>query len=140
MENLYKMLGQDETKQASTNGDESIQSIIKKRLYKVCEETLLKEFPEYFYNLDSTQIVKKSTKEGKDDGVLTISGNRFCFPIGDKVEVKRGSNRHVMENPCLISKLQIYSGGGKTNVGEYIKIGGKTTMWNTKQNKLVENK
>ena len=138
--NLYKMLGQDETKQTSTNSDESIQSIIKKRLYKVCEEILLKEFPEYFYNLDSTQIVKKSTQDGKDDGVLTISGNRFCFPIGDKVVVKRGSNKHVMENPCLISKLQIYCGGGKTNIGEYIKIGGKTTMWNQKQNKLVESK
>jgi|TARA_Y100000296_G_C5122828_1_gene231306 hypothetical protein len=134
------MLGQDETKQAQSSGDESIQSTIKKRLYKVCEETLLTEFPEYFYNLDNTQIVKKSTQDGKDDGVITISGNRFCFPIGDKVVVKRGSNKHVMENPCLISKLQIYCGGGKTNVGEYIKIGGKTTVWNKKQNKLVESK
>ena len=140
MNNLYKMLGQDETKQAQSSGDESIQSTIKKRLYKVCEETLLTEFPEYFYNLDNTQIVKKSTQDGKDDGVITISGNRFCFPIGDKVVVKRGSNKHVMENPCLISKLQIYCGGGKTNVGEYIKIGGKTTVWNKKQNKLVESK
>ena len=118
MNNLYKVLGQDETKQTQSSGDESIQSTIKKRLYKVCEETLLTEFPEYFYNLDNTQIVKKSTQDGKDDGVITISGNRFCFPIGDKVVVKRGSNKHVMENPCLISKLQIYCGGGKTNVGD----------------------
>tara|TARA_R100001530_G_scaffold111628_1_gene78776 strand:+ start:255 stop:674 length:420 start_codon:yes stop_codon:yes gene_type:complete len=133
---LYEKMGQDKTKTTTISGQETIQSIIKKRLYQVCEETLLTEFPEHFYNLDNTQIVKKNANG--DDVVKVINGNHFCFPLGEKVEVKAGSNKHIMENPCLISKLQIYSGGGKTNLGEYIKIGGKTTLWNVKQNKLVE--
>ena len=135
---LYNIMGQDKTTTTKTSGEESIQSTIKKRLYQVCEETLLTEFPEHFYNLDNTQIVKKNANG--DDEVKVIHGNHFCFPKGEKVEVVRGSNKHIMENPCLISKLQIYSGGGKTNIGEYIKIGGKTTLWNVKQNRLVEEK
>ena len=76
------MLGQDKSEAKKANNTKSsIQSIIKKRLYEVCEETLRKEFPQHFYNLDDTQVVKKSTKKDVEDEVYTISGKSLCFPI-----------------------------------------------------------
>jgi len=134
------MLGQDKATTKTTNAKQSIQGTIKKRLYEVCEETLRKEFPEHFYNLDDTQVVRKSTKEDKEDEVQVISGKCLVFPIGNKVEIKRGSNKHVFENPVGISKLQIYCGGANTQVAEYVNIGQQTQTWNGKKFSQVKAK
>ena len=138
---LYNLLGQDKAKKTTTsNKQSSIQSIIKKRLYEVCEDTLRKEFPEHFYNLDDTQVVKKSTKKDVEDEVYTISGKSLCFPIGEEVEIKRGDKKHVFKNPVGISKLQIYCGGANTQVAEYVKIGQQTQTWNGKKFSQVKAK
>ena len=109
-------------------------------MYEVCEETLRKEFPEHFYNLDDTQVIRKSTKEDKEDEVQVISGKCLVFPIGNKVEIKRGSNKHVFENAVGISKLQIYCGGANTQVAEYVQIGQQTQTWNGKKFSQVKPK
>ena len=138
---LYNLLGQDKAiKPTTSNKQTSIQSIIKKRLYEVCEDTLRKEFPEHFYNLDDTQVIKKSTKKGVEDEVQIISGKSLVFPIGDDVEIKRGDKKHVFKNAVGISKLQIYCGGANTQVAEYVKIGQQTQTWNGKKFSQVKAK
>ena len=137
---LYSMLGQDKATTKTTNAKHSIQGTIKKRLYEVCEETLRKEFPEHFYNLDDTQVIRKSTKEDKEDEVQVISGKCLVVPIGSKVEIKRGSNKHVFENAVGISKLQIYCGGANTQVAEFVNIGQQTQTWNGKKFSQVKAK
>ena len=138
---LYNMLGQDKNKSTKpTSAKSSIQATIKKRLYEVCEDTLRKEFPEHFYNLDDTQVIKKSTKKDVDDEVQILSGKCLVFPISNKVEIKRGSNKHVLENAVGISKLQIYCGGANTQLAEYVKIGQQTQTWNGKKFSQVKAK
>ena len=138
---LYSMLGQSKsTSTKKTSGNSSIQSTIKKRLYEVCEDTLRKEFSEHFYNLDDTQVIKKSIKDGVDDEVQVLSGKCLVFPIDNEVEIKRGDNKHVFKNAVGISKLQIYCGGANTQVAEYVKIGQQTQTWNGKKFSQVKAK
>ena len=138
---LYSMLGQDKSEEKKANNTKSsIQSIIKKRLYEVCEETLRKEFPQHFYNLDDTQVIRKSTKDGVEDKVDIISGKSLVFPIDNEVKVKRGDKSFVFKNAVGISKLQIYCGGANTQVAEYVKIGQQTQTWNGKKFSQVKAK
>tara|TARA_Y100000310_G_scaffold114885_1_gene113426 strand:- start:323 stop:745 length:423 start_codon:yes stop_codon:yes gene_type:complete len=134
---LYGMLGQEKTRKTASSGNLSLGKQIANELYLVCEEYLLKTYPQYFMDISGTQIVKRNTKGG-DDEVFTIKGHRLVFPLGEKVEVKREGNKHIMENPCSINDIKIYAEGKNTQVGEYILVGGKKTIWNKKQNKLVE--
>ena len=136
---LYQVMGQEKTRKTATSGKVSLGKQIANELYGVCEEYLLKNYPQYFMDISGTQIVKRNTKGG-DDEVFTINGHRLLFPIGESVEIQREGNKHIMENPCSINEIKIYAEGKNTQVGEYILVGGKKTLWNKKEGKLVESK
>ena len=131
--NLYEILNvEKQTSKTSNNNKSSLESQIKSRINQVIHETLLKEFPQYYKNIDTTTIVKAS------DGELTklsdTQGYKLLVPIDEQVEVSNGDKKVVMKQAVKVASPQIYLQGIKNNLCEYVKIGGKTTLWNKKQN------
>ena len=136
---LYSMLNVDkQTTKTSKNNNTSLEGTIKKRINEVIHETLLKEFPQYYKNIDSTTIVK--SKDGKLDKLTEVNGYKLLVPMDEQVEVQNNGNRIVLEHAVRVASPQIYLQGVKNNVCEYVKIGGKTTLWNKKQNDFLESK
>ena len=72
--------------------------------------------------------------------ISDISGYRLLIPMDEQVEVQNNGNRIVLEHAVRVASPQIYLQGVKNNVCEYVKIGGKTTLWNKKQNDFLESK
>jgi hypothetical protein len=136
---LYKSLGvEKQTIKASNNNNNSLESQIKKRINEVIHETLLKEYPQLYKNLDTTTIVK--SKDGKLDKLHDISGYRLLIPINESVSVENGKNKLTFKSCVKVSNPQIYLQGIKNNICEYVKIGGNTTIWNEDQKEFVEHK
>ena len=136
---LYKSLGvEKQTIKTSNNNNNSLESQIKKRINEVIHETLLKEYPQLYKNLDTTTIVK--SKDGKLDKLTDISGYRLLIPINESVSVENGKNKLTFKSCVKVSNPQIYLQGIKNNICEYVKIGGNTTIWNEDQKKFVEHK
>tara|TARA_R100001594_G_scaffold38518_1_gene69791 strand:- start:743 stop:1156 length:414 start_codon:yes stop_codon:yes gene_type:complete len=134
---LYNLLNVDkQSKKTSSNQVTSIEGKIKKRINEVIHETLLNEFPQYYKNIDTTTIAKSS--DGKLSNLNDVSGYRLLVPIDDKVEIENGSKKVTFENAVKVASPQIYLQGIKNNVCEYVKIGGKTTLWNKKKNDFIE--
>ena len=137
--NLYEILNvEKQTSKTSNNNKSSLESQIKSRINQVIHETLLKEFPQYYKNIDTTTIVKAS------DGELTklsdTQGYKLLVPIDEQVEVSNGDKKVVMKQAVKVASPQIYLQGIKNNLCEYVKIGGKTTIWNKKQNDFTNTK
>ena len=118
--------------------DQNLESQIKKRINEVIHETLLKEYPQLYKNLDTTTIVK--SKDGKLDKLTDISGYRLLIPINESVSVENGKNKLTFKSCVKVSNPQIYLQGIKNNICEYVKIGGNTTIWNEDQKEFVEHK
>ena len=138
--NLYDLLGQEKTTaKQTTSGVTTIEGTIKKGINDAVHNFLLKNYPQYYKNLDQTTIVKNDADNSKAQ-VREISGYHLLIPIGENVEVKNGSNTLVMQNAVRVASPQIYLQGVKNNVSEFVKIGGKTTLWNTKQGDFTEQK
>ena len=138
--NLYEMLGQEkQVKSATTSGVTTQEGIIKKRINEVIHETLLNEFPQFYKNIDTTTIIKNDS-DNKACKLSDVSGYRLLVPIDDKVEIKNNGNNLVLENAVRVASPQIYLQGIKNHVCEYVKIGGKTTLWNKKTSDFVETK
>ena len=136
---LYKSLGvEKQTIKTSNNNNNSLESQIKKRINEVIHETLLKEYPQLYKNLDTTTIVK--SKDGKLDKLHDISGYRLLIPVNESVSVENGKNKLTFKSCVKVSNPQIYLQGIKNNICEYVKIGGNTTIWNEDQKKFVEHK
>lgn len=136
---LYKSLGvEKQTIKTSNNNNNSLESQIKKRINEVIHETLLKEYPQLYKNLDTTTIVK--SKDGKLDKLTDISGYRLLIPINESVSVENGKNKLTFKSCVKVSNPQIYLQGIKNNICEYVKIGGNTTIWNEDQKEFVEHK
>jgi hypothetical protein len=136
---LYKSLGvEKQTIKASNNNNNSLESQIKKRINEVIHETLLKEYPQLYKNLDTTTIVK--SKDGKLDKLHDISGYRLLIPVNESVSVENGKNKLTFKSCVKVSNPQIYLQGIKNNICEYVKIGGHTTIWNEDQKEFVEHK
>ena len=136
---LYSMLNVDkQTTKTSKNNNTSLEGTIKKRINEVIHETLLNEFPQYYKNIDSTTIVK--SKDCKLDKLTEVNGYKLLVPMDEQVEVQNNGNRIVLEHAVRVASPQIYLQGVKNNVCEYVKIGGKTTLWNKKQNDFLESK
>ena len=136
---LYNVLGQDKSVKTATTGKVSLGKQIANELYDVCAKYLRENHPHYFMDISGTQIAKTNTRTGQSE-IVTINGERLLFPLGESVEIQREGNKHVMENPCSINEIKIYAEGKNTQIGEYIMVGGKRTLWNKKQGKLVEEK
>ena len=136
--NLHNMLGVEKQTTKTSNNNNSLESQIKKRINEVIHETLLKEYPQLYKNLDTTTIVK--SKDGKLDKLHDISGYRLLIPVNESVSVENGKNKLTFKSCVKVSNPQIYLQGIKNNICEYVKIGGNTTIWNEDQKKFVEHK
>ena len=139
MKNMYNALGftkSTTTRKATTS---TIEGKIKARINEVIHETLLNEFPQYLHNLDSTTIMKQD-KEGNLLDMAEDSGYRLLIPVDDQVILKNGKNKEVLGNAVRVSDPQIYLKGIKNWVCEYIRLGGKTHTWSTKESKFTETK
>ena len=140
MKNMYDALGFEKAKTTTRKAQTStIEGKIKTRINEVIHETLTTEFPQYFHNLDSTTIMKQD-KEGKLTDMMEDSGFRLLIPVDDKVVLTNGKNKEVLANAVRVSDPQIYLKGIKNWVCEYIRLGGKTHTWNSKDNKFTQTK
>ena len=137
---LYKQLGH-EKQQTKTSGHAptSLEGTIKKGINEVVHAFLLKTYPQYYKQLDTTTIVKNDS-DNKSCKISDISGYRLLIPMDEQVEVQNNGNKLVLEHAVRVASPQIYLQGVKNNVCEYVKIGGKTTLWNKKQNDFLESK
>ena len=128
--NLYKSLAftrKDTTKGKS--GKTSLEGTIKTRINEVVHETLLKEYPHLYKNLDTTQVVKQDANGDVQD-IKDMQGYKLLIPMDDKVELKNGKNSIVLANAVRVADPQIYLQGIQHLVCEYVKIDGQTTTWN----------
>ena len=98
---------------------------------------LLEKYSHLYINLDTTTIIKQDG-DGNVTNMSDVSGYRLLIPMDDKVEVKNGDNKVVLANAVKVSDPQIYLQGIQNNVCEFVKIGGKTHTWNTKESKFTK--
>ena len=116
--------------------------LIKASVNKAIHEHLLTEFPEYYQDCSGTEIAKRN-KEGKvtDDSFVNGSNTyRLLIPIEEQVTLTDGNNKKVLANACRVGKPTMYSEGIRDWITEYVKINGKTHLWDRKQSKFTLNK
>ena len=132
-----------EKQTTSTTTAKSTQlDIIKASVNKAIHEHLLTKFPEYYVDCGGTEVCKRD-KDGNvtDDSFINGSNtHRLLIPIDEKVTLLNGNNKKVLANACRVGNPQMYSQGIKNWVTEYVKISGKTHLWDRKQNKFMESK
>ena len=134
--NLYKTLGFTKvTTSRKTNGNLSLEGQIKRDIRQTIHDMLLEKYSHLYLNLDTTTIIKQDG-DGNVSNMSDVSGYRLLIPTDDKVEVRNGDNKVVLANAVKVSDPQIYLQGIQNNVCEFVKIGGKTHTWNTKENKF----
>ena len=130
-------------KTKKTNTAKSTQfDIIKASVNKVIHEHLLTEFPEYYFDGNGTELAK-TDKDGKVTDDTTVSGvntYRLFIPIEEKVTLTDGNNKKVLANACRVGNPTMYSQGIQNWVTEYVKISGKTHIWDRKENKFTATK
>ena len=136
--NLYKSLGFTKaTTTRKTNGNLSLEGGIKRDIRETIHNMLLEKYPHLYLNLDTTTIIKQDN-DGNVSDMSDVSGYRLLIPMDEKVEVKNGDNKVVLANAEKESDPQIYLQGIQNNVCEFVKIGGKTHTWNTKESKFTK--
>ena len=136
--NLYKTLGFTKvTTSRKTNGNLSLEGTIKRDIREAIHNMLLEKYSHLYLNLDTTTIIKQDG-DGNVSNMSDVSGYRLLIPMDDKVEVKNGDNKVVLANAVKVSDPQIYLQGIQNNVCEFVKIGGKTHTWNTKESKFTK--
>ena len=136
--NLYKSLAFTKTKTTSkSNGNLSLEVTIKRGIRETIHKFLMDNYSHLYLNLDTTTIIKQDG-DGNVSDMSDVSGYRLLIPMDDKVEVKNGNNKVVLANAVKVSDPQIYLQGIQNNVCEFVKIGGKTHTWNTKESKFTK--
>ena len=136
--NLYKTLGFTKvTTSRKTSGSLSLEGQIKRDIRESIHNMLLEKYSHLYINLDTTTIIKQDG-EGNVTNMSDVSGYRLLVPMDEKVEVRNGNNKVVLANAVKVSDPQIYLQGIQNNVCEFVKIGGKTHTWNTKDNKFTK--
>ena len=136
--NLYKSL--NFTRPVTTrkaNGNLSLEGQIKRDIRESIHNMLLEKYSHLYINLDTTTIIKQDN-DGNVTNMSDVSGYRLLVPMDEKVEVKNGDNKVVLANAVKVSDPQIYLQGIQNNVCEFVKIGGKTHTWNTKESKFTK--
>ena len=140
MLNLHDTLGIKKAKRTTSGTTPTSQSgKIKKELNDLIHNFLLKEYPDFYINLDSTTIIKQD-KDGNVDELRDVSGYHLLTPIDDKVKVRNGKNELVLANAMRVSDPQIYLKLSKNHIVEFVKIGGSTKLWDKKDGKFNESK
>ena len=138
MSNLYNELGfTKQTTSRKTNGNLSLEGEIKRDIRNAVHDMLVEKYSHLYINLDTTTIIKQDN-EGKLLDMNDVSGYRLLVPMEEKVEVRNGDNKVVLANAVKVSDPQIYLQGIQNNVCEFVKIGGKTHTWNTKESKFTK--
>ena len=136
--NLYKTLGFTKvTTSRKTSGSLSLEGQIKRDIRETIHNMLLEKYSHLYINLDTTTIIKQDG-DGNLSDMKDVSGYRLLVPMDEKVEVKNGDNKVVLANAVKVSDPQIYLQGIQNNVCEFVKIGGKTHTWNTKESKFTK--
>ena len=139
MSSILDGLKYERVAKTRTTANNTIFDTIKASVNKVIHEHLLAEFSEYYVDCGNTEIVK-CDKDGKvlDDGFVNGSNTyRLLIPIEEKVTLINGSNKKVLANACKVGNPTMYSQGIKNWVTEYVKINGKTHLWDRKQGKFT---
>ena len=139
MSSLTSGLTIEKQAKATTNANSTQFDIIKASVNKAIHEHLLTEFPEYYVDCGGTEIAKRN-KEGKVMGEGLVNGSntyRVLIPIEEKVTLTDGNNKKVLANACRVGKPTMYSEGIRDWIAEYIKINGKTYLWNNKESKFT---
>ena len=140
MLNLHDTLGIEKAKRTTSGTTPTSQSgKIKKELNDLIHNFLLKNYPDFYINLDTTTIIKQD-KDGNVDELRDVSGYHLLTPIDDKVKVRNGKNELVLANAMRVSDPQIYLKLSKNHIVEFVKIGGNTKLWNKKDGKFNESK
>ena len=140
MLNLHDALGVEKAKRTTSGTTPTSQSgKIKKELNDLIHNFLLKNYPDFYINLDTTTIIKQD-KDGNVDELRDVSGYHLLTPIDDKVKVRNGKNELVLANAMRVSDPQIYLKLSKNHIVEFVKIGGNTKLWNKKDGKFNESK
>ena len=124
---------------ATTNANSTQFDLIKASVNKAIHEHLLTEFPEYYVDCGGTEIAKRD-KDGlvKDESLVNGSNTyRLLIPIEEKVTLTDGNNKKVLASACRVGNPQMYSQGIRDWVTEYVKINGKTHLWDRKQGKFT---
>ena len=139
MSSLLSGLKVERKEKATTNANSTQFDIIKASVNKAIHEHLITEFPEFYVDCGGTEIAKRD-KEGKvlSDGLVNGSNTyRLLIPIEDKVTLTDGNNKKVLANACRVGNPTMYSQGINNWVTEYVKINGKTHLWDRKQGKFT---
>ena len=113
--------------------------LIKASVNKTIHEHLLENFPEFYHDCSGTEIAKQD-KEGlvKEESIVSGSNTyRLLIPIEEKVTLTDGNNKKVLASACRVGNPQMYSQGIKNWIAEYVKINGKTHLWDRKQGKFT---
>ena len=138
--NLYEGLGIDRnTTKSTSNNVTTTEGKIKKEINQVVHDFLLKTYPQYYKNLDTTTIIKQD-KTGDVDGLSDISGYTLLVPIDGEGKIKNGNNKMVLAHALKVADPQIYLKGIKNHVCEFVKIGGNTHFWDKKSNNFTQTK
>ena len=139
MGSLLSGLKVERQAKATTNANSTQFDIIKASVNKAIHEHLLTEFSEYYVDCGGTEIAKRD-KDGKvtDDSFVNGSNTyRLLIPIEEKVTLTDGNNKKVLASACRVGNPQMYSQGIKNWIAEYVKINGKTHLWDRKQSKFT---
>ena len=142
MSSLLDGLGYEKQSKTTNTTNDTQFDIIKASVNKVIHEHLLSEFPEYYFDGNGTELAK-TDKEGKVTDDSTVSGvntYRLFIPIEEKVTLTVGNNKKVLANACRVGNPTMYSQGIKNWVTEYVKISGKTHIWDRKESKFTATK
>ena len=107
------------------SGSLSLEGKIKKEINVLIHDFLLKEYPNLYKDLDSTQVVKVKSKTDTVEDVIDVSGYRLLIPTSEDVNVEHEGNRVVFKNALMVASPQIYLQGIKNHRCEYVKIGGQ---------------
>ena len=124
-EEIAKLMGLSvPTKQATTSTQEiPLHKVIKNRLNEVMKETLCKEFPQYFFEIEETMVMHSNPNKKDDKPKASfVKGYQLVLPKNDckyNGEKQRG---------YAIGFPTIYCKGLKTQDTLYYKQNGKTTF------------
>ena len=139
MSSLLDGLGYEKQSKTTNTTNDTQFDIIKASVNKAIHEHLLENFPEYYIDCGGTEIAKRD-KDGNVKGDSFVNGSntyRILMPIEEKVTLMVGNNKKVLANACRVGNPTMYSQGIKNWVTEYVKINGKTHLWDRKQGKFT---
>ena len=139
MSSLLDGLGYEKQSKTTNTTNDTQFDIIKASVNKAIHEHLLENFPEYYIDCGGTEIAKRD-KDGNVKGDSFVNGSntyRILMPIEEKVTLMVGNNKKVLANACRVGKPTMYSEGIQNWITEYVKINGKTHLWNKKEGKFT---